>query len=59
MRQIKLFAQRENETLAQVWERFKDLLLSCQHHGFEKWRIISFFYDGILPKMKKTRGNHV
>ena len=37
----------------QVWERLKDLLLSCPHHGFEKWRTISFFYDEITSKTKK------
>ena len=37
----------------QAWERFKDLLLPCPHHGFEKWRTISFFYDRLSPKTKK------
>ena len=59
MRQINLFTQKENKTFAQVWERFKDLLLSCPHHGFEKSRTITFFYDGHLPKMKKISRNHV
>ena len=45
--------QRENEKFVQAWERFKDLLLTCPHHGFEKWRTISFFYNGLTPKTKK------
>ena len=34
-------------------ERFKDLLNSCPHHGFEKWRTISFFYEGLTPETKQ------
>ena len=29
------------------------MLLVCPHHGFEKWRTVSFFYDGLKPAMKK------
>ena len=32
---------------------FKDLLLSCPHHSFEKWSMINFFYDGLALKMEK------
>ena len=53
MRHIKTFSQKKNEKFVQAWERFKDLLLSCPYHGFEKWRTINFFYDGLTPKMKK------
>ena len=52
-RQIQNFSQKENETYFQCWERFKDLLNSCPHHGFEKWRTISFFYDGLTPETKQ------
>ncbi|KAI5323622.1 hypothetical protein L3X38_032694 [Prunus dulcis] len=44
------FAQNEIESLPQAWERYKDLVMSCPHHGFERWRIVSHFYDGLLPK---------
>ena len=33
-----------------MWERFKTLLSSCPHHGFESWRVLSYFYDGILSR---------
>ena len=46
-RQISNFAQKENETLYQAWERFKDLLNLCPHHGYESWRLVSYFYDGL------------
>lgn len=32
---IMNFSQKENETFFQCWEQFKELLLSCLHHGYE------------------------
>uniref|UniRef100_A0A2N9GBZ9 Retrotransposon gag domain-containing protein n=1 Tax=Fagus sylvatica TaxID=28930 RepID=A0A2N9GBZ9_FAGSY len=48
--QISTFEQRESESLYQVWERFKDLLSLCPHHGYESWRTVSCFYEGLLPR---------
>ena len=31
--QITSFSQREDETLYEAWEQFKDLLRLCPHHG--------------------------
>ncbi|KAL5578110.1 hypothetical protein UlMin_019809 [Ulmus minor] len=53
IRQISNFAQKESETLYQVWERYKDLLNSCPHHGYESWRIVSYFYDGLLSRERQ------
>ena len=50
-RNIMNFSQKENETFFQCWERFKELLLSCPHHGYETWQVIGFFYDGITLNM--------
>uniref|UniRef100_A0A2N9G8I7 Retrotransposon gag domain-containing protein n=1 Tax=Fagus sylvatica TaxID=28930 RepID=A0A2N9G8I7_FAGSY len=36
-----------------AWERFKDLLLACPHHGYDTWRVISFFYDGIFSNTRQ------
>ena len=52
-RLIMNFAQKEDETFSQCWERFKDLLNACPHHGYENWRIISFFYEGLIPSMRQ------
>ncbi|XVF87630.1 hypothetical protein PTKIN_Ptkin18bG0135500 [Pterospermum kingtungense] len=52
-RQIQNFFQNPNEAYFQCWERFKDLLNSFPHHGFEKWRTISFFYEGLTPETKQ------
>ena len=47
------FSQKENETFFQCWERFKELLLTCPHHGYETWRTISFFYEGLTSQMRQ------
>ena len=52
-RQISIFSQKDKETLYQVWECFKDLLTLCPHHGYESWRIISYFYDGLTVRERK------
>jgi len=46
-REISDFYQREGEQFYECWERFNDLLLKCPHHGFEKWRLIQCFYNGL------------
>ena len=52
-RDIMNFSQKENETFFQCWERFKELLLACPPHGYETWRLISFFYNGLSPVMRQ------
>jgi hypothetical protein len=34
-RQIITFTQKLGETFYQCWDRYKDLLNTCPHHGFE------------------------
>ena len=43
---FQIFHKKESETLYQAWERFKDLLNLCPHHGYESWCIVSYFYEG-------------
>ncbi|XP_026385854.1 uncharacterized protein LOC113281351 isoform X2 [Papaver somniferum] len=50
---IMNFSQKENESFFECWERFKDLLSSCPHHGYEIWRVINFFYDGLNSCMRQ------
>ena len=45
-KEIISFTQ-EDEKFSESWERFKDLLKKCPPHGYEKWRIIQFFYQGL------------
>ncbi|GKC33531.1 hypothetical protein Tco_1045915, partial [Tanacetum coccineum] len=35
------------ETFTEAWERFKDLLRKCPHHGFSLLHQIDFFYNGL------------
>jgi len=52
-RQITTFAQKPGETLYQCWERYKELLNTCPHHGFETWRVVSNFYEGLTPQVRQ------
>ena len=45
--QITSFAQRQDESLYEAWERFKDLLRLCPHHGLQKWMVVQTFYNGV------------
>jgi len=46
--QITRFTQKDGESLYDVWERFKEMLRLCPHHGLEKWLIIHIFHNGLL-----------
>jgi len=45
--QITSFTQREDESLYEEWERFKDLLRLYPHHGLQKWMVVRTFYNGV------------
>ncbi|XP_030939796.1 uncharacterized protein LOC115964674 [Quercus lobata] len=49
-RRIASFVQGENETLYQAWERYKDLFNFCPTHGYEDWRLVNYFYEGLTPR---------
>lgn len=44
---INNFVQYETENLYEAWERCKDMLRNCPHHGLEKWMIAIQFYNGL------------
>ncbi|KAM6596601.1 hypothetical protein CsatA_007125 [Cannabis sativa] len=46
--QINNFYQLDNESLHESWERFKDLIRKCPHHGIEKWMLVNNFYNGLV-----------
>ena len=50
--QIRRFTQRDGESPYDVWERFKEMLRLCPHHGLEKWLIVHTFYNGLLYTTK-------
>nr|GFA07436.1 reverse transcriptase domain-containing protein [Tanacetum cinerariifolium] len=43
------FLQKPNETLNESWERFKDLLRQCPHHGFLELHQLDTFYNALNP----------
>nr|GEU37539.1 reverse transcriptase domain-containing protein [Tanacetum cinerariifolium] len=45
--EISRFTQRFEETFGKAWERFKEILRACPHHGFMKLAQIYTFYNGL------------
>lgn len=35
------------EPFWKYFDRFKDLLIQCPHHGLEKWRLCQIIYEGL------------
>ena len=52
--QITRFTQKDGESLYDAWERFKEMLRLCLHHGLEKWLIFHTFYNGLSYTAKMT-----
>ncbi|CAA7052927.1 unnamed protein product [Microthlaspi erraticum] len=51
--EISGFTQRNNETFAEAWERFKGYTSQCPHHGFSNESLLSTLYRGVLPRYKE------
>nr|GFB23037.1 reverse transcriptase domain-containing protein [Tanacetum cinerariifolium] len=47
--EITNFLQKSNETFNESWERFKDLLRQCPHHGFSELHQLDTFYNALNP----------
>ena len=47
------FVQMDLETLYDAWERYKDLLRSCPHHGLPLWLQVQTFYNGMNPSTRQ------
>nr|GEV61306.1 reverse transcriptase domain-containing protein [Tanacetum cinerariifolium] len=45
--EISRFTQRLEETFGEAWDRFKEMLRACPHHGFSKLTQIDTFYNGL------------
>ncbi|GKA54801.1 reverse transcriptase domain-containing protein, partial [Tanacetum coccineum] len=44
---ITNFQQNFEETFSEAWDRFKDLLRKCPHHGISKLHQIDTFYNAL------------
>ena len=47
--EITSFTQHEFESLCEAWDRYKDLLRRCPHHGLPNWLQLQTFYNGMTP----------
>ena len=45
--EIASFTQHELESLYEAWERYKELLRRCPHHGLPDWLQLQTFYNGM------------
>ncbi|GJS04708.1 reverse transcriptase domain-containing protein [Tanacetum coccineum] len=45
--EISRFTQKFKETFSEAWERFKEMIKACPHHGFTKLTQIDTFYNGL------------
>ncbi|GKF28398.1 reverse transcriptase domain-containing protein [Tanacetum coccineum] len=43
--EISRFTQKFKETFSEAWERFKEMLRACPHHGFTKLTQVDTFYN--------------
>nr|GEV73189.1 reverse transcriptase domain-containing protein [Tanacetum cinerariifolium] len=47
---ISRFTQRFEETFGEAWDRFKEMIRACPHHGFSKLTQIDMFYNGLTEQ---------
>nr|GEV83168.1 hypothetical protein [Tanacetum cinerariifolium] len=47
--EILNFQQQFNESFHKAWDRYKDLLCACPHHGFIELHQVDTFYNALNP----------
>ncbi|GKE25524.1 reverse transcriptase domain-containing protein, partial [Tanacetum coccineum] len=47
--EITNFQQKFEEMFSEAWDRFKDLLRACPHHGFTELHQLDTFYNALTP----------
>nr|GEW22762.1 reverse transcriptase domain-containing protein [Tanacetum cinerariifolium] len=47
--EISNFQQRFDESFHEAWDRYKDLLRACPHHGFTELHQLDIFYNALNP----------
>ena len=52
--EIQSYHQYETETLYDTWERFKDSMRKCPHHGIPEWLQVQIFYNGLNYQTRQT-----
>ncbi|KAL1818270.1 hypothetical protein ACET3Z_013139 [Daucus carota] len=49
---LSQFSQQSGETFCEAWERYKEMLRKCPHHGMPDWMQINSFYNGLGPQSR-------
>nr|GEU46324.1 hypothetical protein [Tanacetum cinerariifolium] len=52
--EITNFQQRFDESFSEAWDRFKDLLRACAHHGFSGLHQLDTFYNALNLKYQDS-----
>ncbi|XP_058003689.1 uncharacterized protein LOC131180094 [Hevea brasiliensis] len=52
--ELTSFGPRDDESLYEAWERYKDLQRRFPHHGIPKWTIVQHFYNSVSPTIRNT-----
>nr|GEU58826.1 retrovirus-related Pol polyprotein from transposon TNT 1-94 [Tanacetum cinerariifolium] len=47
--EISNFQQKFDESFPEAWDRYKDLLRACPHHGFTELHQLNTFYNALNP----------
>nr|GEY58321.1 reverse transcriptase domain-containing protein [Tanacetum cinerariifolium] len=47
--EISNFQQKFDESFHEAWERYKDLIRACPHHGFTELHQLDTFYNALNP----------
>ena len=50
--EIASFTQHSLVSLYEAWERYKELLRKCPHHGLLDWVQLQTFYNGLTNETK-------
>lgn len=49
--------KKDGESLGDAWDRYKELIRVCPHHGLEKWLLVQTFYDHLTPHTRISVNN--
>ena len=52
--EITMFDQQHGESLYEAWDRYKELLRKCPHHGLPKWLQLNTFYNGLHGNLRSS-----
>ncbi|XP_009772692.1 uncharacterized protein [Nicotiana sylvestris] len=55
--EIHNFYQKATETNFETWERFKEIVIKCQHRGIELWMQHQDFWDSLTPTSHRILSN--